>query len=76
MKFAQAERELMRKGCAVLNPASLPDGMKQDDYMRIRMAMLDCADIVMLLPDWKESRGANLEVLYAERVGKPVQNIW
>ena len=34
--------------------------------------MIDCADCVVLLPDWRESSGARLERAYAEKIGKEV----
>ena len=71
-KFAKAEQALTAMGHCVLNPAHLPEGMEQGDYMRICLAMIDCADGVVLLPDWRESDGARLERAYAEKIGKEV----
>lgn len=71
-KFAKAEQVLTAMGHCVLNPAHLPEGMEQGDYMRICLAMIDCADGVVLLPDWRESDGARLERAYAEKIGKEV----
>lgn len=65
--FAQMERD---KGHVVLNPAVLPLGLTEADYMRIDLAMLDCADIVYFLPDYQESEGAMLELAYCKRTGK------
>ena len=50
----------------------LPEGMEPGDYMRICFSMIDCADVVVLLPDWVESAGAKLERAYAEKIGKEV----
>jgi hypothetical protein len=71
-KFAKAEQALTAMGHCVLNPANLPSGMEQGDYMRICFSMIDCADCVVLLPDWRESSGARLERAYAEKIGKEV----
>jgi hypothetical protein len=71
-KFAKAEMVLTAMGHCVLNPANLPSGMEQGDYMRICFSMIDCADCVVLLPDWRESSGARLERAYAEKIGKEV----
>ena len=71
-KFAKAEQALTAMGHCVLNPANLPSGMEQGDYMRICFSMIDCADCVVLLPDWRESDGARLERAYAEKIGKEV----
>ena len=70
-KFAQAELRLMREGHIVLSPAAAPEGMTPADYMRICLAMLDTADAVVFLPDWKESAGARLERAWCEYTGKP-----
>lgn len=71
-KFAKADRVLVDMGHSVLNPANLPSGMEQGDYMRICFSMIDCADCVILLPDWRESSKARLERAYAEKIGKEV----
>lgn len=54
----------------VLNPATLPDGLEQADYMRICLAMLDTADLAVFLPDYQESKGAMVEWGYCQRIGK------
>ena len=71
-KFEMAAKELKQGGNVVLNPAVLPSGLSEADYMRITMAMLDSADTVVLLPDYKDSKGALVEYGYALRVGKRV----
>lgn len=60
-KFQAAAEKLEQAGHVVLNPATLPEGLKQVDYMRICFAMLEAADIAVFLPDYKESTGATLE---------------
>ena len=52
------------------NPATLPDGLTDGDYMRICMAMVDAADLAVFLPDYQESRGAMVEWAYCQRIGK------
>lgn len=59
-KFAAAEIQLYWEGHTVLNPAELPRGMKPADYMRICFAMIDVADVVVFLPDAKDSAGRAL----------------
>lgn len=54
----------------VLNPARLPEGMSQGDYMQICFAMIRVADYVALLPNWRESRGAKLEFSYSNYTEK------
>lgn len=71
-KFQAAAARLSRNGWfTVLNPAVLPKGLKEADYMRIAFAMIEAANGVILLPSWEESPGARLEKAYAERIGIP-----
>lgn len=69
-KFERAKSELQGVGGVVLNPAELPEGLSQEDYMRINFAMIDAADAVLFLPDWTESAGARLEHAYCEYIYK------
>lgn len=69
-KFREAAKNLERTGNVVLNPATLPDGLEQADYMRICLAMLDTADLAVFLQDYQESRGAMVEWAYCQRIGK------
>lgn len=73
-KFQRAAVGLRMCGNIVLNPAELPEGMEAADYMRICMAMIDVADLVVFLPDAKDSAGARLEKAYCEYVGKEMEN--
>lgn len=69
-KFREVEKKLEAAGHVVLNPATLPDGLEQADYMRICLAMLDTADLAVFLPDYQESKGAMVEWGYCQRIGK------
>lgn len=71
-KFNEAEKRLTEKGYVVLNPARLPDGMPGNRYMPICFAMIDQADAVLMLNNWKDSPGATLEKAYAEYQNKMV----
>ena len=69
-KFKLAERALTEQGHIVLNPATLPEGMRHADYMRICMAMMESADVVAFLPDYEQSRGAHLEWSWCQYTSK------
>ena len=69
-KFKTAEQALSNQGFVVLNPADLPEGMNPADYMRICFAMMESADIVAFLPDYEQSRGAQLEWSWCQYAGK------
>lgn len=69
-KFRAAAVEFERRGYTVLNPAILPEGLTDADYMSITMAMLYAADAVVFLPDYRESRGAMVEFDMCQRIGK------
>lgn len=73
IKFRAVECEIVKAGAIALNPANLPEGMAGGDYMPICMAMIDQADAVFFLPDWKESAGATLEHDYCRYAGKRVE---
>lgn len=57
----------------VLNPAVLPLGLKShQSYMNICLPMLREADEVVLLPGWRSSQGARLEVAEAIKLRMPI----
>lgn len=72
-KFAMAEDFYKKRGYIVLNPAALPDGMQPTDYMRICLAMIDIADAVAFLPDFKQSAGADVEHAYCYYINKSIR---
>lgn len=73
-EFKKAEKKLKELGYIVLNPAKLPKGMKDEQYMPICLAMLNQADIMVLVNDM-ESDGVEIEKRYAEYQGKMVFSI-
>lgn len=69
-KFKKAQKTLEKEGYVVLNPTVLPEGMEQGDYMRICFAMIECADVMVFLKNWRQSEGACLEYQYAKKIEK------
>ena len=67
--FNRAEKELEEKGHVVLNPALLPSGLTQAQYMDICCAMLRSAEAVFMLSGWDLSAGARAEIALAEKLG-------
>lgn len=60
--------KLSLDGHVVLNPAVLPDGLTQAQYMDICLAMLRCAQAIYLLDGWEKSSGARAEKALAEKL--------
>lgn len=71
-RFARAADLIEQKGYIALNPATLPGGMTNEQYMKICFAMIESADVVLFLSNWRKSIGASLEQLYCNYIGKPV----
>lgn len=53
----------------VLNPAILPDGLSQKDYMSICLPMVACCDVIYMLGSYEDSSGALAELALAEKLG-------
>lgn len=66
---------LESEGHIVLNPAELPVGLEHAEYMHICFSMIDIADAVSFLDNWKDSRGARMEYNYAIDKGKLILDI-
>ena len=71
-QFDEAEERLKQMGHIVLNPANLPQGMPEDCYMPICLAMVDAADAIYLLNGFNDSPGARLESEYAGYMRKKI----
>jgi len=73
--FNHVAGRLRARGYEVFNPAENPDrGTRQPRsyYMRLDIPALLASEAVVLLPGWRESRGASLEVWIAIDVGMPL----
>lgn len=77
-KFRAAEKclTILHPEETILNPAeiTLPACCEWDDYMHICLKLLDRADKLYLLEDWRESPGACVEYGYALAKGITVIN--
>lgn len=56
----------------ILNPATLPLGLTEQDYMSIGMQMLFAADTLVMLDGWEQSAGARIEFDLAKKCGKRI----
>jgi hypothetical protein len=70
--FNKAAKKLVEMGYDVVNPAEHPEQTSWEEYMRhdIR-ALMDC-DGVVVLDNWKDSKGAKIEVNIAHTLKMPV----
>ncbi|WP_443738458.1 DUF4406 domain-containing protein [Treponema sp.] len=74
-KFRLTENKLVKKGFSVLNPAIFYylkniDFFSYADFLQIDYRMIDRCDAIYLQKDWKTSKGARLELAYAEHKKK------
>lgn len=69
-KFMETQSQLEKLGHTVLNPAILPPGLEKSAYMPICLAMVDAAEAIYMLDNWKQSPGAQIEHDYAAYRGK------
>lgn len=73
--FIKAEwrvKELLGDNILILSPAVLPENIDYNKAINITSAMLREADMVVLLKNWKNSRGATHEKELAELLGKKI----
>lgn len=71
-KFQAARLHLESIGHSVLDPSFLPSDMPLTRYIPICLAMLEQADAIYMLSDFRDSEGAMLELDYATYQGKKV----
>lgn len=70
--FHQAALNLSFEHHVPLNPAILPDGLTEADYMAVGITMLQRADAIFLLTGWQFSAGARAEHALALKLGLEV----
>ncbi|MGL5491059.1 MAG: DUF4406 domain-containing protein [Shewanella sp.] len=73
--FNKVAIELTEQGYSALNPATLPDGLSQGQYMQICLPMVAVADELVMLPGWEQSEGASIEFMLAKKSGKTIRGI-
>lgn len=71
-KFADAECQLRARGWRTFNPARLDPTMDIRRAMGIDLAAVLASDAVFALPDWENSKGAEIEIRLALRCDIPV----
>ncbi|PKH62585.1 hypothetical protein CXF83_15020 [Shewanella sp. Choline-02u-19] len=67
-RFHLAADYLHVLGRVVLNPASLPAGLSEPEYMQIGLAMMMCCDEIYLLDGWGQSFGARAELALTQKL--------
>ncbi|MDR1587285.1 MAG: DUF4406 domain-containing protein [Treponema sp.] len=78
-KFLDAENTLYEAGFYPVNPAAcVPSNTDWNHAMRTAIGLMLRCDGVALLPDWKKSRGAKIEVRLARELGLDVRTceVW
>ncbi|ECW1079409.1 DUF4406 domain-containing protein [Salmonella enterica] len=70
-RFNEIAGLVVESGNIPLNPATLPDGLPERDYMAIGIAMLQCADAIYLIEGWEKSAGAKAEKALADKLNIP-----
>jgi ketopantoate reductase len=70
--FTSATARLRALGLQVVNPVEINAHMKDPTWVACLQndlrALLDC-NVVVLLPDWQQSKGARLELMVARQLG-------
>ena len=74
--FQAAAERLRSQGVQVISPHEIiPPGAgpwSWAQHMRVDLAALLTADVIVMLPGWETSRGARLEKAVAEAIAMPV----
>jgi len=68
--FDRARELVAKAGYTPIGSDFLPLDLKESDYMRIAISILEAADTLVALKGWTGSTGAQIEWAYAKRIGK------
>lgn len=68
-EFNRVAATIVSAGHVALNPAILPDGLSQADYMAVCIAMIQRCDAILMLNGWQDSDGAKAECALAKKLG-------
>ena len=68
-EFFKAEKMFKDGGNIVLNPAYLPDGLKETEYHWLCRSMVDVVDAIYLLKGYEKSYGCQHELQHAKDMG-------
>ena len=73
-KFNESVSQLKNQGCITMSPAVLASngGFEHSDYMHVCFAMIDVCDAVYMQKDWRDSKGARMELQYARKCKKRI----
>lgn len=76
-KFDDAERKLKSMGYKPINPIKIGEiaGFKWEDYMKRDIQMLCDCSYIYPLDNWKDSKGAKLEMEIAKQLRIPILEI-
>jgi hypothetical protein len=70
--FNEVEADLISQGHIIMNPARLGEGFPYTAYMPICLAMIEACDTICMLSNYKDSKGAQVELAYASLQGKNI----
>jgi predicted RNA-binding protein len=73
-RFTAAENELKKKfpEAVILNPCRQPQGLTWEAYMTMAAVDVAIADMVYFLRNWRESKGARMEMNLALKYAKDI----
>lgn len=72
--FRRMEKTLVKRGFNVINPCKIGcyDFFGYEDYMHVDFALIDVADTIYMMQNWRNSAGARRELEYAIQKRKKI----